>query len=102
MKFNISKTKDSVVCTFNAPRWDYSNVRESESQILKKIEKAEKVVFDLENVEFIASAFLRLCLEAVKITGKDNFEIINSTEFVSAVLQISRFDNFIKVSSSKH
>ena len=100
MKYSLSKNNGRIVCTFIAPRWDYSNVRDAESLILKELENAEQVIFDLKNVEFIASAFIRLCLEAVKITGKDNFEIVNSTTFVSKVLQISQFDQFIKVSSS--
>ena len=56
-----------------------------------------KVVFDLEKVEYIASAFLRECLLIAKRFGKESFSVINSSPFVKKIFRESGCDKLFKV-----
>ncbi len=97
MEFDLKKEGSALIVTFNNPRLDYYIIRDMEEQLINEFESCDKIVFDMKNVEFIASAFIRLCLEAIQKTGKNNFEMLNVDKFVKTVLQISKFDQFVKV-----
>ena len=98
MEFDLKKKGSTACFTFNSPKLEYSVIRNMEKQLINEFKNCSKIVFNMENTDFIASAFIRLCLEAIQRVGKDNFEIINAKNFVCTVLQISKFDKFIKVS----
>lgn len=55
----------------------------------------QPIVFDMQNVDFIASAFLRICLTVFKETG-DRLSIINLKPTVVTVFKIAGFGNLIK------
>lgn len=59
---------------------------------------ALKVVFDLENVGYVASAFLRLCLSAAKSVEKGNFSIVNAGPEIMKVYKIAGLDSVLNVS----
>ena len=99
MEFDLEKKGTTACFTFNNAKLEYSVIRNMEKQMIKEFENCDKIVFNMKNTDFIASAFIRLCLEAIQRVGKENFEIINAKDFVHTVLQISKIDNFIKVST---
>ena len=48
-----------------------------------------KVVFDMSETHYIASAFLRLCVLYHKKVGKDNFRVENVSESVRNVFDVT-------------
>ncbi len=100
MSIKIKKDGEKTVCCFQNPRCDFEYMLENEPKVLKGIEGASSVVFDMKNVEFIASAFIRLCIQVLKIQGKENFEIVNASKLVAAILSVSKLDVFIKISGA--
>lgn len=55
------------------------------------------VVFDLQKVEYVSSAFLRICIQTVKKLGKDNFSIVNVPTVVMKVLKIAGLDSILTI-----
>jgi anti-anti-sigma factor len=56
-----------------------------------------KLVFDLAQVEYVVSAFLRMCLWSAKQLPKGRFAIINCRPEVKKIFSIARFDNIFDV-----
>jgi anti-anti-sigma factor len=50
------------------------------------------VVFDLRGVEFVASAFLRLCIYGQQQAGAHGFRVVNVAPFVKRVFKIAGLD----------
>jgi anti-anti-sigma factor len=55
------------------------------------------VVFDLDGVEFVSSAFLRLCIYAHRNAGDHGFEIINAAPPIKKVFKIAGLDTMLKI-----
>lgn len=56
-----------------------------------------RVVFDLGEVEYVASAFLRFCL----VTGSSTsagFSIVNTSPFTKKVFTVAGFDRVLDIS----
>lgn len=47
------------------------------------------VVFDLEGVDFVASAFLRLCIFGLKQAGGHGFQVVNVGPCIKRVFKIA-------------
>ncbi len=77
-----------VVCTFSG-QMDTTQCLEAEKEVMNASEGAEKIVFDLNGVQYIASSFLRLCGKASHKVNTGNFSIINATQAVKNVFTIS-------------
>jgi anti-anti-sigma factor len=50
------------------------------------------IVFDLKEVDFISSAFIRLCIKTYNRVGAEKFSIINANEDVRKVFDIAALD----------
>jgi anti-anti-sigma factor len=57
---------------------------------------ATAVLFDLEDVDFVSSAFLRLCIHAYQRAGDLGFQIINANPSVKRVFKIAGLDAMFK------
>ncbi len=55
------------------------------------------LVFDLTDVRYICSAFLRLCLSHCKAVGTRNFRIENPSSEVNQVFQITGFTEIMTI-----
>jgi anti-anti-sigma factor len=53
------------------------------------------IVFDLAGVDFISSAFLRLCLQAAKMAGGGAFRIVNTTPAVKKLFVVAGLEQLI-------
>ena len=73
---------------------------ELEKELYTRI-RADKVpvVFDMQDVDFIASAFLRICLTVYKEAGKDRMTITNLQPAVLTVFKIAGFADLVKGAS---
>lgn len=60
------------------------------------LKEPESVVFDLAEVTFVASIFLRLCLKNFKKIGGERFCIINVSPAVMKIFTIAGLDKMVK------
>ena len=58
----------------------------------------DKIDFDMQNVTFISSSFIRICLSTFKHSGKGNFAIINCDPFLKKTFKIASLDDLLGVS----
>ncbi len=56
-----------------------------------------EIVFDLADVRYISSAFLRLCLYSCKLAGNKNFRIEKSSADLQKVFQIAGFTEMMNI-----
>ena len=85
------------VCHFEG-RLDTAKCQEIEAPVQAGIQATQApVVFDLKGVDYVASAFLRICLSVYKQVGPERFSIINVHPFVKKVLMIANLSNLMKV-----
>ncbi len=69
-------------------------------QILSSPENNEKIseyIFNLKDVEYICSSFLRCCLKIAKHVGEHQFVITNVNPVVFKVFKITGFDKILKI-----
>lgn len=57
----------------------------------------EKIVFDLQEVTYIASMFIRICLHTSKQLHSGNFCIINCDPFIKKTFKTAGLDELINV-----
>ncbi|MFZ2959207.1 MAG: STAS domain-containing protein [Candidatus Ozemobacteraceae bacterium] len=60
------------------------------------LKEPESVVFDLAEVTFVASIFLRLCLKTFKKMGNGHFFIANASPAVKKIFVIAGLDGVMK------
>jgi anti-anti-sigma factor len=58
----------------------------------------EKIDFDMRDVTFISSSFIRICLVAFNALIKGNFTIINCDPFLKKTFKIAGLDELLHVS----
>ena len=63
----------------------------------KKDREEVQMNFDLAEVNFISSPFLRLCLICFRILGKDHFSVTNVSANIYQVFRISGFTDMMHV-----
>jgi anti-anti-sigma factor len=69
------------------------------SEIRKEGEQTSlKVVFDMQEVTFISSSFIRICLTTFHSCGRGNFAIINCDPFLKKAFKIAGLDDLLAVS----
>lgn len=84
--------ESTLVCVFSG-RMDAANASEFERCLIDLVKCLEvNVTFDIEHVSFIASAFLRICLEVAKLCGEGGFRLINPCPNCRKVLMIAGLD----------
>jgi anti-anti-sigma factor len=95
-KFNWNQNE--LTFNFNE-RMDSKNSLEAEKIMDGAIHKKspQKIIFDLKNVVYVASAFLRICITMVKKMGKDNFLIINAQPQIKKIFKISGLEDFFSI-----
>jgi len=93
---DITKEK-TLVCSF-ADRMDTENCRKAETEIFNKVRESQiPVVFNLDEVDYIASMFLRLCIQVAKEVDTENFSIINLHPNVKKVFMLAGLDKQINI-----
>jgi anti-anti-sigma factor len=89
------ETEESLVAIFSG-RLDTVFCQDSEQQVMERVRAAGgRVEFDLAKADYVASAFLRLCLQAAKALGKDRFAVVRVNPFVKKVFKIAGMDSLL-------
>ncbi len=106
IKFHHSPHEKKLVCKFTG-RMDTNVCIQIAVQITDKITEIKdpaepvhsgSIVFDLEEVNYIASSFIRICISTAKATDKGNFSITNSNPFIKKTFKIAGLDEMLNVS----
>ena len=95
VQFSVEDSK--LICSFSH-RLDSVNCVKWQENLMRKVRESKMpVVFDMERVNYIASAFLRICLAVAKEVGAGNLTIVKTSDYVRKVFRISGLDKKIKV-----
>ncbi len=105
INYNLDTHSNTLSCQFIG-RLDTNNTSIIAESVEEKVKNhtrgdqntAPKVVFDIEQVDYIASAFIRICIKAVQKAGKINFAIINATPMIKKTFKIAGLDEELNVS----
>lgn len=99
---NFSESGNTLYCAF-VGRLDGSVCTEIEQGLLRQVVEFRKnrentrLAFDLSEVIYISSAFLRLCLIQLKTFGKDGFTVTNVSEEIHKIFHISGFIDIMHI-----
>lgn len=91
-----------IVCKFSG-NMDTDSCMDIEKQLTALFEKhgpeGRKLPFefDLGEVNYVASSFLRLCVKAAKSLGTDNVSVVKVTPMVKKVFKIAGFSELLRV-----
>lgn len=64
---------------------------------LDRVQSTQTLCFDLAGADFVASAFLRLCILAVKKFDADRFELAHLAPPVREVFVMAGLDNHLRI-----
>jgi len=105
IKFHHSPHEKKLVCKFKG-KLDTNVCIQVAVQITDKITEIKDpaelihsgfIVFDLEEVNYIASSFIRICISTAKTAEKGNFSITNSNPFIKKTFKIAGLDEMLNV-----
>ena len=57
----------------------------------------DKIIFDLANVDYISSSFIRICVSVAKQAGHGQFSIEHCQPFIKKTFKISGLDEILNV-----
>jgi len=107
IKFHHYPNEKKLVFKFTG-RLDTNVSLKVSDQITSKIEEIidpnselpadYNILFNLEEVNYIASSFIRICISTARKIKKGNFFIINSNPFIKKTFKIAGLDEMLNVS----
>jgi anti-anti-sigma factor len=59
------------------------------------LSKPLRAIFDLQAVDYVSSAFFRICLTTAKQARKGNFTVANARPAVTQLMKIAGMDEFL-------
>jgi acetyl-CoA synthetase len=104
MELLYSEHKNTLHCRFSG-RLTAENSSSFTEILILEIENRKKpgfqIVFDMKDVIYLASSFLRVCLLAAKKVEKNAFSIIDTNQFVKDLLITSGMENIARIELKK-
>jgi len=98
MQLEINQNGDVLECVFQG-RLDASSCEGIGAGLIPRVEQHDgKVVFEMKDVTFIASAFLRLCTMTARAVGDENFAIKNVSVELKKIFKMVGFDTVMDIS----
>jgi anti-anti-sigma factor len=64
---------------------------------MQTLKPADKIVFDLNDVDYVASSFIRICVAQAKQLERGRFRIANCQPFIKKTFKISGLDELLNV-----
>jgi anti-anti-sigma factor len=65
--------------------------------VMKEWKPEDKIVFDLREVDYIASSFIRICVSNAKQAGPGRFSITHCQPFIKKTFKISGLDEVLNI-----
>ena len=91
------ETDTQLICAFTGAL-NTAGCQSFEKELLEKTAASQKnVVFDLEKVSYISSAFLRICIQHAKTKGITAFFVTNVSPEVKRVFKIAGLDQLFQM-----
>lgn len=98
MSLKIEKKNEDSTVLLLSGRLDTATAPELETEISGILPNAESLVLDMENLEYISSAGLRVILKTHKaLEPKGGLKLRNVPESVKEVFDITGFSDFLAV-----
>ena len=97
MNIKISKIEKKIIIEVSG-RVDTVAAPKFEAAVEEQITDAEELVIDMDKLEYISSAGLRVLLWAQKtMTDRGDMKLINVHENVMEILEITGFSEILKI-----
>ncbi|MEI7500040.1 MAG: STAS domain-containing protein [Bacteroidota bacterium] len=64
---------------------------------VKENKSEDKIIFDLRDVDYISSSFIRICVSVAKQAGPGQFSIAHCQPFIKKTFKISGLDDILNV-----
>jgi anti-anti-sigma regulatory factor len=88
MKYSCKIANNTLEVTF-PKQLTFIVCEDIEEELFEKVKQVEYVLFNLEEVEYISSEFVKVCAKMLKLLGRKNFTVSNIGEFPEFVFQTS-------------
>jgi len=95
MNLKTESTSDLVICHLSG-KLDTIVSLELEPEIDKITDTKKKLEFDFQEVDYISSTFLRICLKKYKELGEGNFWIKALKPDIKKVFKIAGLEKLVK------
>ncbi|MCX6226868.1 MAG: STAS domain-containing protein [Bacteroidia bacterium] len=101
LEFNYN-TEEKVITLAFTGRMDTLAVAKLSEMIgaeplMQNWKPEEKMVFDVKEVDYIASSFIRICVSYAKQAGLGRFSMVNCQPFVKKTFKISGLDEVLNI-----
>ena len=97
MTIEIKKEAKSLILKI-AGRLDTTSAPEMEKAVNENISGVEELVIDMENLEYISSAGLRVLLSAQKtMNGQGSMKVINVSDAIMEIFEITGFNEIMTI-----
>ena len=95
----INKNKNGTKLTFEiAGRVDTSTAPQLESAIKEEISGVKELVFDMDKVEYISSAGLRVLLSSQKtMNNQGTMKLINVSDEIMEIFEVTGFTDILTI-----
>ena len=105
VEFTLDKGAATLKCTFKG-RMDSHASMEVDKEVGEQLKKTMdevpsdklSIVFDLSSVDYIASAFIRVCLQMAKSVNVGRFSVKNTSPSVMKIFVMTGLDKELNVS----
>ena len=66
--------------------------------LIMNMSSEDQIVFDIKEVDYVASSFIRICVLYAKKAGNGRFSMINCQPFIKKTFKISGLDEILNIS----
>lgn len=96
---NIKKTQKAAALTIALEgRLDTTTAPELEAELKASLDGVSQLVFDMEKLDYISSAGLRVLLSAQKVMMKQGkMKVIHANETVMEIFEVTGFSDILNI-----
>lgn len=89
---------DQVLSVHIEGRLDTTTAPELEESLKDSIDEAKELILDLENLEYMSSAGLRVLLSAQKqMSQQGSMKVINVNDTIKEIFEVTGFDSILTI-----
>ena len=96
---NIKKTTNGSELTIDLiGRLDTTTAPQLDSEVKQSLDGVTSLIFDMESLEYVSSAGLRVLLSAQKIMNKQGkMKLIHVSEAIMEIFEVTGFSDFLTI-----
>lgn len=104
-KFIFDKNNNTLNCILSGRQGTDSNesfntrLRSQIGEVLESMNNPSELIicFDMENVTFVASAFIRTCITTSRMITDGNFRLMHASPMIKKTFKIAGLDEILNV-----